>query len=168
MEKHPGDCGCYWCCSHKCSVCHTNELLWEILKILRQAFTAHSAMLIITTGGNKMPADILVGQSATAVLHEFTGPGGTGMEVAPIGPVTYSTSDNTVASIDPTTGNIIGVAPGTATITGSDAGNGLTASDTVNVHAATAVSATLVITPAPVAAASPGGKPSLPHQAKRR
>ena len=163
--NHPGECTCYQCCAFKCSVCHTNELLFEILKILRQALTAHSARLVITIGGNKMPADILVGQAATAVLHEFTGAGGTGMEVAPIGPVSYTTSDSTIATVDATSGAIVGVAPGTATITGTDAGNSLTASDTVNVHAAVAVSATLVITPTPVAAAA--GTRSLPFQKKR-
>lgn len=113
-----------------------------------------------------MPADILVGQTATAVLHEFTGPGGTGMEVAPIGPVAYSSSDTTIATVDPVTGSITGVAVGTATINGVDNGNGLSAADTVNVHAAVAQSATLVITPTPVATGT-GGKQSLPHQKRK-
>lgn len=158
--KHPDDCTCYRCCSFKCSTCHTNELLCKILEILERVFTARSATLSI--GGNTMPADILIGGTATAVLHEFTGAGGTGMEVAPIGPVAYDSSDTTIATVDSVSGAITGVAVGTATINGIDNGNGLTASDTVNVHAATAVSATLVITPAAVTVA--GGPKSLPHQ----
>lgn len=167
MSHHPEGCTCYRCCDYLCSTCHTNELLKKILDILERVFTARSATLLISDGGTIMPADILVGQAATAVLHEFTGAGGTGMEVAPIGPVSYTVSDATIATVDAVSGAIVGVAPGTATVTGTDAGNGLTASDTVNVHAATAVSATLVITPTPVAVGA-GGSKSLPHQAKRR
>ena len=94
-----------------------------------------------------MPASIAVGQTATAVLHEWTGAGVSGSEVAPIGPVTYSSSDTTIASIDPATGIASGLAAGTVTLTGSDAGNGLSATDTLGVVGAVAVSATLVITP---------------------
>lgn len=95
-----------------------------------------------------MPADIAVGQTATAVLHEWTGPGGTGLEVAPIGPVSYSSDNASIASVDPNTGLVTGMAAGTANITGTDAGNGLSASDSVTVSVPVAVSATLVITPA--------------------
>lgn len=134
------------------------DCLCEITTILRQVFTAHSAKLLI--GGKEMPADILIGGTATAVLHEWTGPGGTGMEVAPIGPVTYASSDDTIATVDANSGTVTGVAPGVATITGTDAGNSLNASDTVTVAVPVAISATLVIT-APVA-----GK-SLPKQQRR-
>lgn len=143
------------CC---CCPCATNELLEKILEILERAFTAHSATLSI--GGTTMPADILIGATATAVLHEFTGPGGTGIEVAPIGPVTYTSSDSTVATVDPNSGLVTGVAVGTATITGSDAGNGLSAADTVTVQSPVAVSATLVITPTAVAS---GALPRQKH-----
>ena len=97
-----------------------------------------------------MPASIVVGKTATAVLLEWTGPGGTGTMVPPIGPVSYTSSDPTIASVDPVTGIATGVAAGTVTITGTDAGNGLNASDTLTVTAVlVAVSATLVLTPNP-------------------
>ena len=96
-----------------------------------------------------MPASLVVGKTATAVLHEWTGLGGTGTEVPPIGPVAYASSDSTIATVDMTSGLVTAVAPGTATITGTDAGNSLSASDSVTVTAPTAQSATLVITPNP-------------------
>lgn len=116
----------------------------EILEILKRAFTAHSA--ILTIGGN-MPATIQVGQTATAVLHEFAGLNGTGQELPPIGPVAYTSSDPTIATVDMSSGLVTGVAPGTVTITGTDAGNGLSASDSDTVTPVTARSATLVVTP---------------------
>lgn len=133
------------------------DCLCEIAKILRQVLTAHSAKLLI--GGNEMPADILIGGTATAVLHEWTGPGGTGMEVAPIGPVTYASSDATIATVDPNSGVVTGVGPGVATITGTDAGNSLNAADTVTVSVPVAVSATLVITPAAAGKSLPRQRP---------
>ena len=96
-----------------------------------------------------MPATIhLNGHGATAVFTEFDGPNGTGNPVPAIGPVSFTSSDPTIATVD-NSGNIAAVAAGTATITATDAGNSLTASDTVTVTAAVAVSATLVITANP-------------------
>lgn len=92
-----------------------------------------------------MPAQLLIGQTATAVLHEFVSQGGA--ELAPIGPVSYSSSDPTIATVDPASGLITAVAPGTATITGLDGGNSLTASDSVSDTPLVATVATLVITP---------------------
>ena len=94
-----------------------------------------------------MPADITVGGTATAVLHEWTGSGGTGLEVAPVGPVVYDSSDDTVATVDANSGMVTGVGVGTTTIHGTDNGNTLHASDNITVHAPAAISATLVITP---------------------
>jgi uncharacterized protein YjdB len=96
-----------------------------------------------------MPATLTIGQTATAVFTEFSGPNGTGVVVAPIGPVTFSSSDPTIATVDPTSGLVTAVAPGAATITATDAGNGLTASDSVSDSPLTAQSATLVITANP-------------------
>lgn len=96
-----------------------------------------------------MPAQLTVGQTATAVLHEFVSQGGA--ELAPIGPVSYTSSDPTIATVDPASGLITAVAAGTATITGTDAGNSLSASDSVSDQPLTATVATLVITPNPAA-----------------
>jgi hypothetical protein len=139
-----------------------HELVELVFKFFRDTDTAQSATLSISTAqGQTMPATLTVGQTAVAKLHEFAGVGGTGVELNPIGPVTYSSSDATIATVDPVSGMITAIAPGTATISGSDAGNSLSASDTASVIAAVpkAVSATLVITPNAVA-----GRLGLPGQ----
>ena len=116
---------------------------------------ARSAFLKI--GGCRMPATITVGgKGAVAVFTEFTGLNGTGSTIAPVSTPVFSSSDETVATIDQL-GNVVAVAAGTATISATDPGNNLTASDTVTVEAAappppppppppTAQSATLVVT----------------------
>lgn len=126
--------------------------LAEIKHILFHALLAKkpiSATLTIsdTKGKILMPATLQVGKTATALLHEWTGPNGTGSELPPVGPVSYASSDPNVATVDPTSGLITAVAPGVATITGTDTGNGLNASDVVSDTPVTAQSATLVITP---------------------
>jgi len=94
-----------------------------------------------------MPATIhITGAGASSNFQEWTGSNGTGTSVKPIGPVTFTSSDATIATVDATTGAVAAVAVGTATITATDAGNSLTASDTVTVTAALAVSATLALT----------------------
>jgi len=100
-----------------------------------------------------MPATIVVGQTATAVYTEWSGPNGTGTALPDAGPVTFASSDPTNAPVDPSTGIVTGVGATTATITGTDATNGLSASDTVTVTAAPVVaqSATLVVTANPQA-----------------
>jgi hypothetical protein len=82
-------------------------------------------------------------------FQEWTGPNGSGVNVKPIGPVSYVSSDPTIATVDPATGVGASAGVGTATITGTDAGNSLTASDTVTVIADPAVSATLGLTANP-------------------
>ncbi len=97
-----------------------------------------------------MPVTIHVNSNGfSSDFAEWTGPNGTGSKVDPIGPVAYQSSDTTIATVDPSTGQGMGVAPGTATITATDAGNSLSASDTVVVIADTAVSATLELTANP-------------------
>ena len=109
---------------------------------------AKSATLtFLDSKGNRiMPAQLQVGQTATAVLHEFTGLNGTGSEIAPIGPVTFSSSDATIATVDASTGLVTAVGPGVATVTALDSGNGLSASDVVSDTPVVAQSATLTIT----------------------
>jgi uncharacterized protein YjdB len=96
-----------------------------------------------------VPATIHVnGNGAVAVFTEFDMPGGTGNVVPPIGPVTFASDNTAVATVD-SNGNCAAVAPGTANISATDAGNSLTASDVLTVTAAPAVSATLVLTANP-------------------
>lgn len=97
-----------------------------------------------------MPVTIHVTSTGfSSNFQEWTGASGTGANVKPIGPVSFVSSDPAIATVDPATGAGGGVAPGTATITATDAGNGLSASDTVIVIADPAVSATLALTANP-------------------
>lgn len=125
------------------------EELHDIAWLLRYSLgrRAKFATLVIRDlkGHRLMQATLPVGKTATAVLHEFVTPGGA--EVAPIGPVSYASSDPAIATVDPASGLITAVAAGVATITGTDAGNGLSASDSVTDTPIPATVATLVITP---------------------
>lgn len=91
-------------------------------------------------------ATLLVGKTAQAVWQEFSGPNGTGDKLPPAGAVTYTSSDPAVATVDPSSGLVTAVAIGTATITGTDAANSLTASDSVT-DTEVAQSATLTVVP---------------------
>lgn len=87
-------------------------------------------------------ATIRVGKTATAVFAEFDA---NGVAVPPVTPPVFTSSDPTVATVDSASGVVTGVAAGTATITGTDSGDNLSASDSLPVTDP-AVSATLVIT----------------------
>jgi len=91
-------------------------------------------------------ATILVGKTAQAVWQEFSGPNGTGDKLPAAWAVTYTSSDTSVATVDPSSGLITAVGLGTVTISGVDAANSLTASDTATTTE-TAQSATLTIVP---------------------
>jgi len=78
-----------------------------------------------------------------AVLSEFDGPNGSGNKVPSIGPSTYTSTDPTVATVDPSSGVMVYVKAGVVTITGSNAGNGLTASSVLTIISGLAISATL-------------------------
>ena len=93
-----------------------------------------------------MPATIHInGNGAQATFTEFDQANGLGNVIPPIGPVVFSTSDATVATVDPNSGLCAAVGVGSCSITGTDQGNSLTASDTLTVTEATAVSATLTL-----------------------
>jgi hypothetical protein len=76
-----------------------------------------------------------------AVLVEFDGPGATGNIVPGIGPTTHTSSDPTVATVDPTTGNLKYLKAGVTKITGLNSGNGLTATGTLTIISGVAQSA---------------------------
>ena len=90
---------------------------------------------------------------APPAFLEFDGANGSGNQVAPVGPLTYSSASPSVATVD-ANGNVTQVAVGTAVLTTTDSGNGLSATDTLTVTDA-AVSATLNIAALP-AAGTPG------------
>src|SRR5271155_3786881 len=117
---------------------------WVARQIYYDKHPAKSATLHFK--GASMPATILVGATATAVFTEFTGPGGTGVTIPPIGAVSFPSDNPAIATVDPASGIATGVSAGTANISGTDAGNSLTASDVLTVTAAVAESATLVLT----------------------
>lgn len=89
-----------------------------------------------------MPASIQVGKTATAVAHRFSGT----TEIPLLGAPVYSSSDPSIATVDPASGLITAVAEGTVTITGADT-DGLSGSDTLTDTPVQTV--TLVITPNP-------------------
>ena len=126
--------------------------LKDVAELLRHRLPQHARFGELIFLGAEMPATILVGKTATAVLTEFTGPNGTGTQVPPIGPVVYSSDNPAVATVDPASGLCTGVSGGTANITGTDQGNGIVASDVLTVQAAApppAVSGVLTLTPNP-------------------
>ena len=106
-----------------------------------------SATLTIKQGG-KSVATLLVGKTAQAMWQEFSGPNGTGDKLPPAGQVTFTSSDPAVATVDPNSGLITAVALGSVTISGVDAANSLTASDSLT-DTEVAQSATLTIVPNP-------------------
>lgn len=91
-----------------------------------------------------MPKTIAPGGSAQAVFQEWTGPSGTGTKVPNAGPVTFSSDNTAVATVDASTGAVTGVADGTCNISGVDSSNNLSASDVLTVQSP-AVSATLTL-----------------------
>lgn len=118
-----------------------NQILWvleRIHEILRPRLSARFHFK-----GARM-ATLEVGKTATAVWQEFSGPNGTGDKLPPAGPVTFSSSDPSIATVDPTSGVITAVALGSATISGSDSANNLSASDSLTTTEV-AQSATLTI-----------------------
>jgi hypothetical protein len=135
---------------------HENNLeLWAALDIARSLREIRviltprlSARLTVTRkGDHHMPASIPVGKTGTAQWQEFSGPNGTGDKLPPAGPVTFSSDNTSVATVDPSSGLVTAMAAGTCNISGSDSANSLTASDSVTVTAAVAQSATLTVVP---------------------
>lgn len=111
---------------------------------------ALSAILFFKTqnGETSMPLTVHINDvPGVASFQEFSGPSGTGIVVPPVGAVTFASDNPAVATVDPTSGALAYISAGTANISGSDAGNALTASDVLTVSAATAVSAVLTLTP---------------------
>lgn len=119
----------------------------EILHILNRAQSATLTVQILS-GGTSMPKTVVSGGTGQAAFHEWSGPGGSGVELPLAGAVTFSSDNTAVATVDPATGAIASVGPdGVANISGVDAANGLTAADvfTVLTPPPPAQSATLVI-----------------------
>lgn len=127
------------------------EIIHDVKSILNRPISATlqlQANQPFLLGEKVMPATIQVGKTATSLFQEWTEPNGTGNVVPNAGAIAYTSSDSNIATVDPSSGVATGVNPGTATITGMDQANNLSASDTLTVTPATAVSATLTLTAA--------------------
>lgn len=125
------------------------DLLRRVLRVVERSQRPQSGRLrIIVKGETLMPLKVHVNDApGNAVFAEFSGPNGTGSVVAPVGAVSYASDNHAVATVDPVSGVLAYVAPGVANISGSDAGNSLSASDALTVEPAVAVSATLTLNP---------------------
>jgi len=126
----------------------THRLLCEVIELLRHILHRLPQHPKSATG-ELMPATISVGgNGATFTFKEWSGPNGSGHELPPAGPVSYTSDTPAVATVD-ASGQVTAVAAGNATITGTDSANGLSASDMLTVSPEVAVSATGVLTANP-------------------
>ena len=122
------------------------EILREIRDTLRRILHLVTPRLSASlTIGGTVPATITVGKTATAQWQEWSGPNGTGDKLSPAGQVNFSSSDTNIATVD-ANGLVTGVAAGTATISGTDAANNLTASDSLTVQAVQEVAQSATLT----------------------
>lgn len=122
-----------------------NDVL-AIVKQILAILSPHSLTVIFSNlEGEFMGATLTltVGQTANATAHEWSGPNGTGVELPLAGAISWVSSDPTIATVDPTSGLVTAVAAGQATITGTDAANGLTGSGIVSDQPVVAVSLTV-------------------------
>jgi hypothetical protein len=103
-----------------------------------------------------MPATIQVGGTATFTFTEFTGPTGSGSQVAPTDPAAVSVQSSSavatvaipvVLSSGVITATVTGVSAGVATIVGTDPASGLAAQDTLTVTAAAESATGILSTP---------------------
>jgi hypothetical protein len=127
------------------------QLVLRILNILQPEQDRSAILTFVNENGEIMPLSVhLKDAPGQAVFTEFDGLNGTGNKVPSIGPVTFSSSNTATATVDTNTGALAYLAAGTATISGTDAGNSLTASDVLTVTSGTAISATLTLVAGPI------------------
>jgi hypothetical protein len=144
------------------------RLLQDIVRLLQQILAvvshpagpkAQSSTLFFVNSKGEFLMDVTVhinDAPLRAFLAEFLGPNGTGTPVAGIGPTSYTSSDPTVATVDPVTGNLVYLKEGQTTIVGLNAGNQLTNSGILTIISGVAQSSVLQflaqLAPAPAAA----------------
>lgn len=144
------------------------------VKLLRRILARLDALVLFLMGRNARSATLFFEDSKgqrfmdvtvhltdaplKAFLAEFDGPNGTGNQVPGIGPTSYTSSDPTVATVDPVSGNLVYIKAGQTTIVGLNAGNQLTNSGVLSIISGIAQSAVLQFlaqtTPAAAAAAA--------------
>lgn len=120
----------------------------KILHLLhcRSKVAVSSILTFVDKKGDSFNMDITVhinDSPLAAFLAEFDGPNGTGNPVPGIGPTTYLSADPTVATVDPTTGQLAYLKAGSTVISGKNAGNGMNASGTLTIISGAAQSAVL-------------------------
>lgn len=131
-----------------CEIRHEIKRIANAVEKLVPKAGSATLSFITSKGATNMPLTVHVNDvPGTALFQEWSGPSGTGIVVPPVGAVTYASDNTAVATVDPNSGQLAYVSAGSANISGTDAGNSLTASDVLTVSAATAVSATLTLTP---------------------
>jgi hypothetical protein len=121
---------------------------WCLCHKQKPVAVSSTLSLITESGETDMPLTVHVNDvPGTALFQEWSGLSGTGIVVPPIGTVSYASDTPTVATVDPASGQLAYISAGTATISGADSGNTMTASDILTVSAALAASATMTLTP---------------------
>jgi len=128
------------------------EELEEIIEGEEQPVAVSSVLKFKTSlGETTMPLTVHVNDTPGKALYtEFAAPNGQGQVVPPKGPVLFASSDPTVATVDPSTGQLAYLKAGTTTISANDQGldaPGLPASDVLTVTDAVAVSSVLTLNP---------------------
>lgn len=114
-----------------------------ILAILKTLVGPRATSGTVTLGGKMDITVHLSDVPEKAAAHEWTGPLGTGVEVPPIGAITWASDNIAAVTVDPNTGQLAYVAAGVANISFKDAGNSITGSGSVTVVADVAVSGTV-------------------------
>jgi len=126
--------------------------LLKVLGILEQETPVAKSLTISFSDmkGKAMANTITltVGQTSQASAHEFSGLAGAGVELPLAGAISWASSDAAVATVDPASGLVTAVGPGTATITATDAANGLSGSGVVSDTPVVAQSLTVDFAPA--------------------
>lgn len=116
----------------------------EEIRDLLQKWLPRAVSTTVTFGGNDMDIKVHVSDTPkTAMAHEWTGPNGTGVEVPPIGAITWTSDNPAAVTVNPTSGLLAYVAAGVANISFTDAGNSITGTGQVTVVADVAVSGTV-------------------------
>lgn len=147
FDDHREGCQCQQCKWLK-DIAHSFREVVTILKVLDKSPRSGKLGFKTSKGVSNMPISIPLGAPFTAVLTEQDASGNT---VPDVGPVTYSSSNTAVANPDPVAGTGTGLSVGTATITGTDAGDNIVASDTLTVTDV-ATQGTLTLTGGPQSA----------------
>lgn len=150
------------------------RLLQDIVRLLRRIWggisflvgrNAQSSTLFFVNSKGEFLMDVTVHLNDTplrAFLAEFDGPNKTGNLVPGIGPTSYTSSDPSVATVDPVTGNLVYLKQGQTTVTGLNSGNQLTNSGVLTIISGTAQSSDLqFIAQASTTTGAPVGKTAV-------